>query len=73
MAQTDTDGDTASSVEGFDNPYTVRAEDDDDDAPLVKQLVNPHDMQSGDVNVPDMKQPAAADLLDFDSPPPKVP
>ena len=73
MAQTDTDGDTASSVEGFDNPYTVRAEDDDDDAPLVKQAADTHDMQSGNLNAPVIKQPAAADLLDFDSPPPKVP
>jgi hypothetical protein len=52
---------------------TLTYEDDDDDAPLVKQLVNPHDMQSDDVNVPVMKQPVSADLLDFDSPPPKVP
>jgi hypothetical protein len=73
MAQSDNDSDNCPSVKAPDATRTC--EDDDDDAPLVTAPQKPrtYQLQSDVVDVPARKQPAAADLLDFDSPPPKVP
>jgi len=71
MAQSDNDGDNAPSDKAPDATRTC--EDDNDDAPLVTLPENARTYEDDDDDAPLVKQAAAADLLDFDSPPPKVP